>query len=357
MQRESIDLMNIDYDDVLQLYKGWRRSESALKDRNKELNSLKLRTRQLQESHTKFRGQIQALESVKELTIALQSQLSAFEQENKQLEEENKELAQFNLRAEKLINEKSITEERQNQLLNELRIDFATLKGRYEETLKFQKDLENIVNDEKSMRRAAEARISYGEESKDELKEENRKLKQKLEVANMKLVQCDKELSHASTQLSKLSNEMSNMHSADNQIENLKAENIVLRGDIARLIHLIEYFPANKELFTMWQDSEGMAFVGIDELADSHNHSNILRASDQTFLSRDGLGDNSNFVSFTKSTLLTPSEFDQLKRIHGGDPFPLTENISVRFDCFFPFVFTIVAVFTPKISYSQYLSG
>lgn len=333
MQKESIDLMNIDYDDVLQLYKGLRRSESALKDRNKELNTLRMRTQQLQESHTKFRGQIRALESVKELTIALQSQLSAFEQENKQLEEENRELAQFNLRAEKIMNEKSTTEERQNQLLNELRMDFAALKGRYEESLKFQKDLENTVNDEKSLRRAAEARVTYGEESKDGLKEENRRLKQKLETANLKLSQCDNELAHASAQLSNLSKELGSVQSADSQIENLKSENSVLRGDIARLVRLIEYFPANRELFAMWQDSKGMTFVGIDDLPDSRPSNQTLLSRDGGFfLNEEGQGvDQSNFVSFTNSnsTLLTPTEFAHLKRIYGGDPFPMTENFSV----------------------------
>ena len=57
------DLTNVDYEDVLHLYRGWRKSEGALKDKTKELNALKIRVKQLQESHIKFRGQIQALES------------------------------------------------------------------------------------------------------------------------------------------------------------------------------------------------------------------------------------------------------------------------------------------------------
>ena len=61
------DLHNVDYEDVLHLYRGWRKAEGALKEKNKELNALKIRVKQLQESHIKFRGQIQALESVKEL--------------------------------------------------------------------------------------------------------------------------------------------------------------------------------------------------------------------------------------------------------------------------------------------------
>ena len=48
------DLHNVDYEDVLHLYRGWRKAEGALKEKNKELNALKIRVKQLQESHIKF---------------------------------------------------------------------------------------------------------------------------------------------------------------------------------------------------------------------------------------------------------------------------------------------------------------
>ena len=53
---------------------------SQLRDKNRELNTFRARVKSLQESHNKFKGQIQALENVKELTISLQSQLSIMEQ-------------------------------------------------------------------------------------------------------------------------------------------------------------------------------------------------------------------------------------------------------------------------------------
>lgn len=65
--KDSIDLMNVDYDDVLHLYRGWRKSEASLKEKVKELNSLKEKVKDLQDSHAKFRGKMQALESVKEV--------------------------------------------------------------------------------------------------------------------------------------------------------------------------------------------------------------------------------------------------------------------------------------------------
>lgn len=66
---KEIEPMNVDYDDVLHLYRGWRKSENLLKEKNKELNQLKGRVQQLMNSHIKFRTQIQGLENVKELTI------------------------------------------------------------------------------------------------------------------------------------------------------------------------------------------------------------------------------------------------------------------------------------------------
>jgi hypothetical protein len=43
----SIDLLNVDYDDVLQLYRGWRRSEGLLKDKDKELAAMHSRVDQV----------------------------------------------------------------------------------------------------------------------------------------------------------------------------------------------------------------------------------------------------------------------------------------------------------------------
>ena len=49
--KSSIDLLNVDYDDVLHLYRGWRRSEGLLRDKNRELNTFRARVKSLQESH------------------------------------------------------------------------------------------------------------------------------------------------------------------------------------------------------------------------------------------------------------------------------------------------------------------
>ena len=71
---DSIDLRNADYEDVLHLYRSWKSAEDLVKQKNKELGGLKARVGLLEEAHHKFKSQIQALESVKELTSSLQKQ-------------------------------------------------------------------------------------------------------------------------------------------------------------------------------------------------------------------------------------------------------------------------------------------
>jgi chromosome segregation ATPase len=338
MDKDSIDLMNVDYEDVLQLYKGLRKSETVLKDKNRELAAMKLRVQQLQESHSKFRGQIQALESVKELTVTLQSQLSMMQHELKRLETDNNELTEMNNQAEMIIKEKTEVEERQNRMLAELQIDFSNLKDRYEEKLKFQKELEKLIYDEQSLRRAAEVRASTNEETRDDLREENRQLKMKLDNAMLKLGQCDHELAHASEQLIMLSKQLRHIPESEKQIGSLKTENTNLKADIARLIRLVEYSPAKRELADMWNDSGGLVFVGMGDKNDDLDSSGVRRSqtlakntqSSAFFDLQDAVtGEDTAGLAFTNAAI-TAAEFAQMKRLHGGDPFPLSANISVN---------------------------
>ena len=53
-RKSSIDLLNVNYDDVLQLYRGWRKSEGMLKDKDKELSALHTRVEQVSIAETRF---------------------------------------------------------------------------------------------------------------------------------------------------------------------------------------------------------------------------------------------------------------------------------------------------------------
>lgn len=350
MLKESIDLMNVEYEDVLHLYRGWRKSESALKDKNKELAALKSRITQLQDSHVKFRGQIQSLDSVKDLTVTLQNQLSIMQQENKQLAEENKELAQLNIKADELLREKEMEEETQTRMLRDVQLDFATLRGRYEETTKAHRELEKLASDEQASRLATEARFHSMEDTINALREENRELRHQLDSAALRLNQCDQELLHASEQLGNLSRETSTLHAARHDLSTKEAEVALIKGDIARLLRLLEHSPATRQFIAHWQDSGGMDFVGIDRdisavsrvnnshhnMDDTHAHLHVDASMDAHNSSRT----NFNERNYTYSNLgnestvlnnleLNPAEFAHMKRVHGGDPFPMTSNMAV----------------------------
>jgi chromosome segregation ATPase len=180
------DLMNVDYEDVLHLYRGWRKSESALKEKNKELAQLRNRITILQDSHIKFRGQIQSLQSVKELTIGLQRQISVLQEENSSLRTENRELSELNTQAETLLRERMEVENSQNKALRNIQLDFDTLRGKYEEMSDSQRELETLAADEQAMRMAAEARLVASEDQNDKLRIEIKSLKIKLDTMSLK---------------------------------------------------------------------------------------------------------------------------------------------------------------------------
>ena len=43
----------------------------------------------------------------------------------------------------------------------------------------------------------------------------------------------------------------------------IEAEVGVLRGDIARLLRLLDYYPAAHDFLERWHDSDGMSFLGL----------------------------------------------------------------------------------------------
>jgi chromosome segregation ATPase len=189
---EEIDLSNVDYDDVLNLYRGWRRSEGALKEKSKELNALKERMKNLQDSHVKFRSQIQALESVKELTISLQTQLSVIQQENNQLNIENRRLAQQRKEADELLSVKTKAEQESNRILRDLQLEFGTLRSKYSDMQYAQQNLRIKLDEEQALRSAAEHRLQVVSDTADTLRREVKDSKAKLDTANPMLLNSSK---------------------------------------------------------------------------------------------------------------------------------------------------------------------
>eukprot|EP00605_Chrysophyceae_sp_TOSAG23-4_P000727 GSChrysophyteH1.ASY1.ANO1.811.1 assembled CDS len=305
------DLTNVDYEDVLHLYRGWRKSEGALKDKTKELNALKIRVKQLQESHIKFRGQIQALESVKELTVSLQSQLSTVQEENSVLVDENRELKDLNNNAEEMLKEHQQRETEQTRAFRDVQIEFAMLRGRYEEMAISQRELETMTANEQAMRMAAESRISSGEENITTLREENKALRMKLDTTTQRMAQCDASLAAASEQLSTLSREVAGIAETRDDLSTAQAEVGMLKGDIARLLRLMENYPAAKGFLAKWRDSDGMAFIGIPKPGAKDKYDMPRPPGD----GKDG------------DALISVSEVARLQRTHGTDTFPLMSTM------------------------------
>ena len=208
-ESSPIDLENIDYDDVLHLYRGSRRAEANLKEKSNECDSLRGKCEQLQEAHSKFRSQIQALESVKELTVNLQSQLNICQQDNNYLKKQNKQLLEAQISSEKKVQDILTHDNERNKLLRELRGEASMLRDRYEEIAQSHKDLELMLTKESEARILAESQIVRNDDIVDILRIENKSFRSKSDNMLIRMNQCNQELSHASEQISKLSHELS----------------------------------------------------------------------------------------------------------------------------------------------------
>lgn len=55
------DIVNgkIDYQEILKIYQKWKKSESVIKEKNKEISSLKMRLKSYEEKNVDYRGQLQ----------------------------------------------------------------------------------------------------------------------------------------------------------------------------------------------------------------------------------------------------------------------------------------------------------
>lgn len=258
----SIDLENIDYDDVLQMHRGWRRSEIALKKTTDELNALKIKSHSLSESHAKFLSQIQSLEYVKDYTISLQAQLNLVRQENASFKKENSQLIESKSRIEQLLKDIEGTEITRERSVREAQSEAEITRERYHEVAVSHKELEMMLSNEIALRTSTESRLVICDEVIDSLQAENSSIRLKLDSTLIRMNQCDQELAYASLQLSNLAEEVVRVTESKEQKPTSDAEVEVLKGDISRLLKLMEHYPASREFLNRWYDSDGMSFMG-----------------------------------------------------------------------------------------------
>ena len=372
-ENSPIDLENIDYDDVLHLYRGWRRAETALKERTLECETLKSRTEKFEDNHERFRNQIQALESVKDLTINLQSQLNMVQSENVYLTNENRRYIEIQQKLDRDMKEEK--SHNYKQQLEDARKEMDFHKQKYQEMVLSHKALETMVANESSARQSAESRLSSLDEVTESLRAENSTLRLKMDNTLVRMNQCDNEIAHAAEQLSRMAKELAQANEAHELMLTAEAEVGVLKGDIARLLRLMEHYPASHEFLDRWFDSEGLDFMGMGEPSSAHpdnqSNSSMVTANNPLGHSynaslglsdhqggygvRDYFNNNNNNSNNNRDDEydqrhdpdITPSEYAQLKRIYGGDPFPMTKGdpptplpssiyITPHFDAFLP---------------------
>ena len=95
------------------------------------------------------------------------------------------------------------------------------------------------------------------------LRMENRTLRMKLDSTTTRMTECDESLAQASEQLASLSREVAGIAETRDDLSTAEAEVGVLKGDIARLLRLLEHYPAAKGFLAKWRDGDGLAFMGI----------------------------------------------------------------------------------------------
>ena len=258
----SIDLANIDYDDVLQLHRGWRRSEIELKEVREELIALKDNFRRMQLKHAQFLNELESLESVRDFTINLQAELSRARQENAQLSEENNQLLELESKRRQFFESINENEMANKRAVRDAQAETETTRERYHEVAASHKELEIMLSDETASRASAESRLITCDEVIDSLRAEISSGRLKLDSTMIRMDQCDHELAYASSQLSSLADEVARLTETNDQKQTVDAEVEVLKGDISRLLKLLEQHPASKHFLDRWSDSDGMSYMG-----------------------------------------------------------------------------------------------
>lgn len=258
-----IDIDKVDYDDILHLYRGWRKSENALEVKNREHNLLLLKTERLQDSHDRFRAQILSLESVKDFAINLQTQLGQAQQENKLLSVENKQLGCTIAKIEADSGTLRDTTTVINRANADSQLVVLALQSMCDESAVKQRMLGMKLSNEILSRTSVESLLSSNDGAIKLLREENGFLRGQLDAISSRVIQCDQEILRASHHISSLTNEVTEAQEDRERMIRAEKEVGVLKGDISRLLRLLDHFPTSKEFLNRWYASDGMSFLGV----------------------------------------------------------------------------------------------
>lgn len=258
-----IDLCKVNYDDVLHLYRGWRRSENALKEKKRDYDLLLVKTEQLQESHKRFRDQIQFLESVKDVATRLQSELSAVQKENKLLLNENRKLSASKSTLDRESKRLSIDVIAYKEANRNYEMQVALLNKNCEEAANNQKALEVKLSAEAVARTTAENQNASNDGLIEQLRTESGSQRAEANENATRIAQCGEELRLASRHITLLTEEIARTKVTKDQSNAAEAEVGILKGDISRLLRLLDHYPASEGFLNRWYASDGMSFLGM----------------------------------------------------------------------------------------------
>jgi hypothetical protein len=185
---------------------------------------------------------------------------------------------------------------------------------------------------------------------------ENKRLSKEIDLANLRMGQCDQELEQASEQLGRLAREVAYVTAKNEQFANLESENALLKGDIARVLRLLEYLSPKEDrdarsFVGAWKDSDGLSFIGLQKArgsgAGASSGNTTRRAANNTMNTTVNVEDEeTNFPEpppFSDdldedgvSSLPLPEEIEALREQHGKDPYPLTSSLRDESDSWVP---------------------
>jgi hypothetical protein len=185
------------------------------------------------------------------------------------------------------------------------------------------------------------------------VRQENKRLVKELDFANLRMGQCDQELEQASEQLGRLAREVAYVTAKNEKFANLESENALLKGDIARVLRLLEYLApkdnSDAKLFlSSWKESEGLSFIGLPKgrisgIGSAHAASTQPQRpasnkddDDEDYPEPPPFSDDLDNASGGIDSLPTPDEVDALREAHGGDPFPLTSSLREESESWVP---------------------
>lgn len=258
----SLDLLNIEYDDILHLYRGFRKTEGLLSDKSKEYDRMAKQYELLQQNFNNCQDKLKSLESLRDNTHHLEQQVFQLNQQNEQLVHENNELTQISIQAEEILRENVTQEEQYTKDVKEMKESIIDLQNRYDDLSKSKYSVEQALQQLLEEKQSMEYRLHEVEDLNDTLKEENFVIRKKLDTAREKLAACDKDLTLASERLLELSNEVATLAETEATTQLNNTENILLKRDISRLLNLLENYPNANGFLSHWRDSGGMSYIG-----------------------------------------------------------------------------------------------